>query len=61
MGSTRQADPSQAADPSTDDELLKLGITRVSIDYFHVGEFRYTSLADALAEARRRSPGVMAP
>ncbi|MEQ8816698.1 MAG: hypothetical protein RLO51_13290 [Thalassobaculum sp.] len=35
-------------------EMSRLGITRVPMDYFHVGEFRYTSLADAVAEARRR-------
>src|SRR5579871_5397790 len=29
------------------------GITRVSVEYFHYGEYRYTSLEDAIAQAKR--------
>jgi hypothetical protein len=36
------------------DESGRYGITRTPVDYFHFGEFRYTSLADALAEAERQ-------
>ena len=30
------------------------GITRVPVDYFHLGDFRYTNLKDAVAEAKRQ-------
>lgn len=33
--------------------MIKYGITRSSIDYFHFQDFRYTSLKDAVAQARR--------
>jgi hypothetical protein len=36
----------------------KYGITRVPTDYFHYKEYRYTSLNDALAEAKRQQPAV---
>ena len=36
------------------DEMGKYGITRVPVDYFHVGPYRYTNLADAIAQAKRR-------
>lgn len=39
-------------------ELARLGVTRVQTEHFQVGPYRYTNLADALAEARRgRVPG----
>ena len=38
------------------EEMARLGITRVPVDYFRLGEFRYTSLADAVAQARRQAP-----
>lgn len=31
----------------------RFGITRVPVDYFHYGKFRYTSLEDAVAQAKR--------
>jgi hypothetical protein len=34
-------------------EMARYGITRVPVDYFHFREFRYSNLADALAEAIR--------
>ncbi len=34
-------------------KMAKLGITRVPVDYYHYGVFRYTSLKDALAQAER--------
>lgn len=48
--------------PSTpavsDEEMVRYGITRVPVDYFRLGEFRYTSLSDALAQAKRQAhPG----
>lgn len=36
------------------EEMTRYGITRVPVDYFHLGDFRYTSLADAIAQAQRR-------
>jgi hypothetical protein len=30
-----------------------LGVTRIASETFSVGEYRYTNLADAVAEARR--------
>ena len=40
------------------EELAKLGITRVSVDYFHCGPYRYTNLKDAVAQARRQQKPV---
>jgi hypothetical protein len=34
--------------------MAKYGITCVPVDYFHYGSFRYTNLADAVAEAKRQ-------
>lgn len=47
----------QANEPSAD-EVDRLGIVRIATERFEVGGYRYERLADALAEARRRSaPG----
>ena len=35
------------------EEMTKFGITRSAADYFYYKEFRYTQLADAIAEAKR--------
>lgn len=35
-------------------EMEQYGITRVPMDCFHVGEFRYTNLKDAIAQAKRQ-------
>jgi hypothetical protein len=45
----------QSAAPSFEaaQEDLKSEITRVATDYFHWREFRYTSLKDAVAQAKR--------
>lgn len=43
--------------PETDPAGLKrLGITRVATEHFLVGSYRYSSLTDAIAEARRSRP-----
>ncbi len=39
--------------PTDIEEAAKYGVTRVPVDYFHYGEYRYTNLADAIAEAKR--------
>jgi hypothetical protein len=33
----------------------RYGIVRTTIECFHVGPYRYTSLAEAIAESERRS------
>lgn len=33
--------------------MAKHGITRATVDYFLYGNFRYTNLDDAIAEAKR--------
>jgi hypothetical protein len=43
-------DASAKADPA---ELARLGIVRVASEHFLVGSYRYSRLADAIAEARR--------
>lgn len=35
-------------------EMDKYGITCIPVDYFHVGQYRYTHLKDAIAEAERQ-------
>ena len=35
-------------------EMTKYGIVCRPVDYFHLGEYRYTSLKDALAAGRRQ-------
>ena len=36
------------------EEMAKYGITRVPVDYFFYGDFRYTNLKDAIAQAKRQ-------
>jgi len=33
--------------------MVQYGITRVPADQFHLGEWRYSSLADAIVQARK--------
>jgi hypothetical protein len=42
------------------ESMAKYGITRVRIDNFCYGGFRYTNLDDAIAEAKRHPPGSAA-
>lgn len=39
--------------PDEADLMVRNGITRVRADQYHVDGYRYTSLADALAQVRR--------
>ena len=41
-------------DPADEGILSELGIRRATIDYFHVSGYRYTSLQEAIAEAKRQ-------
>ncbi len=46
--------PLLPASPEGDPAGLKrLGISRVATEHFLVGQYRYSRLADAMAEARR--------
>ena len=36
------------------DDMAKHGITRITVDYFMCGEYRYTNLKDAIAQAKRQ-------
>ena len=47
-------EPRQAISPGGAEEMARYGITRVPVDYFHYGKYRYTSLEDAIAEAKRQ-------
>lgn len=40
-------------EPSDLDDMIKYGIKCVPVDYYHFGDFRYTNLADAIAQAKR--------
>lgn len=45
--------------PTSDDAqevMTAYGIVRVPVDYFHWNGYRYTTLKDALAAAKRASP-----
>jgi hypothetical protein len=49
------ADPASDCVPEMDAaELARLGITLVKADQYHVGPYRYGTLAEAVAETRRR-------
>ena len=54
MVSSDAYEPCTSVSPEMEAEMERYGITRVPIDYFHVGEFRYTSLKDAIAQAKRQ-------
>ncbi len=41
------------AEPADLDDMVKYGIKCVPVDYYHFGDFRYTNLADAIAQAKR--------
>jgi hypothetical protein len=45
------------SDSLTNEEMGKHGITRVPVDYFHFGSYRYTNLSDAVAQAKRQAKG----
>lgn len=47
-------DSTQAFSSEAAEEMAMYGITRVPVDYFHYGDFRYTNLKDAVAEAKRK-------
>jgi hypothetical protein len=48
-------DAPQSVTPVSADETLPEGIVAVPVTHYSVGEYLYTSLADAKAEHRRRA------
>lgn len=49
----KQAIKSDDAETPEKVEMAKYGITRVPADYYCFQEYRYTNLADAIAQAKR--------
>jgi len=56
MASADCNESNSAISPEATEEMAKYGITRVPVDYFHYGSFRYTNLEDAIAQAKRQQP-----
>ena len=52
----RDASPTVGDDAAED--MAKYGITAVPTFYFYYREYRYTSLDDAIAQAKRQHPAV---
>ena len=52
MTTQRTDETHQANTSDTKQEMAKYGITCVPVDYFHLADFRYTSLKDAVAQAK---------
>jgi hypothetical protein len=52
MSSDNNNNPPEKDTPTVE-EMKKYGIDCVPVDYFHYREFRYTSLRDAIAQAKR--------
>jgi len=48
-----------AFSPEVAEEMLKFGITRVSIEHFRYKDFRYTNVRDAIAQAKRQQAGAV--
>lgn len=58
MTTTNRKSRRPAIKPAANDEMAKYGIARVPVDYFHYKQYRYTNLADAVAQAKRaEAPG----
>lgn len=53
MNATDHERDDQARAMEIDGKLALCGIRRVRVDYFHWRDFRYASLADAVAQAKR--------
>jgi hypothetical protein len=58
MTSAKQREESPTVGQDFAEDMAKYGITRVPTDYFYYKEYRYTSLDDAIAQARRQHPAV---
>ena len=53
MTGTRPPPPAFDEAADAEEQLVRLGIVRVASEQFQVGPYRYTSLADAIAQAER--------
>lgn len=56
MPSTDRQESFSAISPEDAEQMVKYGIRRVPVDYFVYGDFRYTNLKDAVAQAKRQQP-----
>lgn len=54
MTSTHHDKASTGSHSEASEKMNKYGITCVSADYFHLGQYRYSRLEDAIAEAKRQ-------
>ncbi len=45
--------PQTAENPSDEAQMSKYGITSKTVDIFYLGQYRYTNLRDAIAQAKR--------
>ena len=54
MATEHSEEQNQTNDSEEEREMAKYGITLIPVNYFHVGNFRYTNLEDAVAEAKRQ-------
>ena len=59
MSSENHEELASAFGPDVTKEMVKFGITRVSIDHFHYKDFRYTNVKDAIAQAKRQQAGAV--
>lgn len=53
MSDTTTDEQQSAEDDGMAEELTKYGITRKTINVFLIGEYRYSNLRDAIAQAKR--------
>lgn len=53
-GQTQDPEIQGPIQETAEEEMRRLGVTRVPTEYFRVGEFRYAHLSDALDQARRK-------
>lgn len=58
MPSAERKEPNTAPGPEVTEEMVKFGVTRVAVDYFLCGNFRYTNLEDAVAQAKRQPHSI---
>jgi hypothetical protein len=61
MTSAKHREESSTIGQDTAEEMAKYGITRIPTDYFYYKEYRYISLDDAIAQAKRQYPAVPSP
>ncbi|MBF0382541.1 MAG: hypothetical protein HQL69_16080 [Magnetococcales bacterium] len=52
MLSADKQKPSPDYSVELNDEMKKYGITRSSVDYFHLGNYHYSNLKDAIKQAK---------